>query len=343
MQIHKPNGTPAEKTAFASLPSAAGRHLKKDEWNAAFGRFVLQAHTYHNEKLASEAITLLREPEKVAERSAPFISRSLSLFDNQHERITDVLGAYEYARTFLEARNAMLLYSLVSEPYTDYLPVSAEKIRSMLAAEKCQIEKSVILEAAGAFGNFLPSQEYVKLEGFLVNYLLSEENSFLKACTADALAYMLSTKALLPIMNAAEKSGMEDFETAAYRASIAVPYARKMENMMHVLLPCFLFGAYFAETKISAASLMYSFGTPQFDYALSSYFSHVKEAVGLIKKKALAAVSPCMGKFPQQIKNEVANLYLKGYYDATGFYEDIVAYRELKPYAEGVVETARDC
>ncbi len=322
-----------QKLAFADyLIEAPSKRICVKDWDAQFRKFLLDAHRYKSRELASEAKSLIsvRSAKSIVSATSPFMFEVPSMYSYENP-ISNLDDAHAFKEKFLFARNALIIYSLVSEPHLDYFLVPFKDIRAGILGKTCEEKKTIFLEAVSAYGNLLPSRMYEELESLLIGSLNEEKDKSVKICILDTLANLLSTKSMHAIINSAEGEGPE-FENTAFRAVIAISFAKDITRLRQTL-PRFLFGNFSTETKVNAASLMYSFNFSEFEHLILAYLRDVADTIKMLQQIAWANTGCISG----------ANEFLAKYYDRTGFYADLAAHAEILPYAAGEVKTEKDC
>ncbi len=313
---------PEGRKAFASLLFA---NFGKKE--VLFDTFLANAHKYRDEEMAQALRSVLSLSQSDIRKWVRGVKHPASLITRSAVIPSDMESMLCEAKNFVIARNAYIPYYIIERPYSDHVLDAYQDVCRKLVECSNNTLKAAYLDMAGMMGNALPLEEKAKLAGFLVDYLMAEDDRVLKVAATCALAMLLNPQAPLAIMHEAERSGDENYQVVAYRAAVLAA-AIKAPKTLEVLLPGFLFGNMGADVKVAAASLMLSLGNAGLYSSVMSYMKTVGETVDELHRFALRKADEELGAdSPERV--ERANSLLLEFYKSSGFHNDVAAYSAL--------------
>ncbi|VVB98534.1 Uncharacterised protein [uncultured archaeon] len=288
--------------------------------------FLLRAHEYGQEELGRTLMSVISKSQReISSEISELIANPEQILFNPSTVITDSGGLAKMASGLILGRNALIPHYLTSEHFLKYFFRSYQEVCEAFVSEKNSGLKCEYLRVLGVLGNLLPKTEKSKLVDFVVSILGAETDLDNRSNAVQALTLLLSPKAVLPIMRAAEGARDLEFESVAYKSALILSV---LGNMLPTTLPNFLFGRYSSTAKTDAAFVMLSMDNPALESTVSFFASEVESMQLLLEDIAIANI----WKMPEDAQTKEAVTYLTRYAAESGLDHDIGALGAIKPY-----------
>lgn len=233
---------------------------------------------------------LLYPPQDTRKQMRTVVNKYLS----SHITVCDWDDLRLLGADFIVRRNLLIPHFMLSKRYSEIFDTPYQDVCKSMLGDSTRRNYDRLL-ALGMLGNALPEEERMKLGDFISEYLKAEQRTPLKRAAFKALAFLFHQQGIESVLGSVRGEKNEYIVSLAYKTALLIAY--KNERNVDDVAARFLYDDYPAETKIAAASLLYSMDTPKSINSLLYWMKDVELTMkGMEREAVLIAIARTDGK-----------------------------------------------